>query len=464
MRLFSRSFLLFALLTLGACAVQSPPVREAAPVELPEAWRGTPDGSPLVPWLSDFGSAALDQLVGEAVANNFDLQAAAARLAAARADARIAGADRLPAVDASFAASRAKRTPSDRTGFSGRTTDAFRLTGELSWEADLWNRLASRTRAAIADAEADAWDYQAGRLSLAASVSRRWFDAIEALQQLRLAEQTVESFQRSLTITEERYRRGIGSALDVRLARNNLANAEGNRQRRTREQRALLRTIETLLGRYPDTALAVPGVLPQPADKVPAGLPLDLLRRRPDVLAAERRLLAAEQRHLDARRNRLPSVALTASGGTASEELRDLIDLDFLIWSIAGSLAQPIFQGGRLEAERDRAAARQQAAYFDYAQQLILALEEVETALDGDDYLAEQQSALAVSAKEAAAAEDLALDEYQRGLTEIITLLEAQRRAFNAQSALLSVSNERLQNRINLYLALGGDFAEGADE
>jgi multidrug efflux system outer membrane protein len=455
---------LLLMISLSGCQPQIPPVRKEAPLAYSDAWAAGGEPLPVQPWLEDFDDANLEGMVEEAVGYNFSLRAAQARVDQAQARARIVGADRYPSVDLTATGARGKISPGSNQGFGGITTDSFRLQGELSWEADLWGRIADRTRAAKADAEASEWQYDAARLSLGANVTRAWLDCIEATQQLRLAEQTVDSFQRSLLVVEEQFRRGIGAALDVRLARNTFAAAQSNLQVRTRELRALLRALEVLLGRYPDGSVIVPEDFPVLTTLVPVGLPSELLTRRPDLIAAERRLLAAEFRSADTERNRFPSIVLTTSGGTASDELRDLVDLDFSLWSLAANLSQPLFQAGRLEAERDQAAAQVVEAYNDYAQTLVTAFNEVETALDATVYLEEQQKALEVAAREAYAAETIALEQYQRGLTGIITLLESQRRAFTAKSALLTSSNQRLKNRVNLHLALGGDFDSASQQ
>jgi outer membrane protein TolC len=192
---------------------------------------------------------------------------------------------------------------------------------------------------------------------------------------------------------------------------------------------------------------------------VPAGLPAEILARRPDVRAAALRLEATDERLSSARKNRLPDIRLTASGGVSSIELRDLLDFDALVWSIAANLALPIFEGGRLDAERDLARAEVEEVLADYAQVVLVAFREVEVALTAERYLARQESALRVAARESEEADLLALERYRFGLVDIITWLEARRRAFNAKSTLIAVSNRRLQNRIALYLALGGDFA-----
>jgi NodT family efflux transporter outer membrane factor (OMF) lipoprotein len=448
------------VLALAGCAGFGPaaPDRET-PLAIPDSWQAGTSGGWRPGWLDALGDPALTRLVEEAVGNNFELRSAAARMQAARAQARIAGADRLPEARLTAGASRSDRGVNSGTTARGDDpVDNFQLNGQLTWEADLWGRLSDASRAARAQWRAAQADYEAARLSLAANIARRWFDVTAARAQTRLARDTVESFDNNLATIENRYRQGIGEALDVRLARNNLANAEANLAQRRRQQDNLARELETLLGRYPSGAMVPPENLPEIAGPVPPGLPAELLERRADITAARARLRAAGYRLANAEKNRLPGITLTATGGAASDSLRNLLDLDTFIWSLAGDLVQPLFQGGRLAAERDLARADDDEALNNYAQTVLTAFREVEDALDSGAYLAEQVAAARRAATEARAAEELALDQYRRGLTGIITLLESQRRKFNADSALIDIVNLRLQNRINLHLALGGDF------
>jgi outer membrane protein TolC len=188
-------------------------------------------------------------------------------------------------------------------------------------------------------------------------------------------------------------------------------------------------------------------------------LPSDLLHRRPDLIAAERQLAASLERVKIAKKDLLPTISLSSSTGTSSGELRDILDPDLLIWNIAGNLTQPIFQGGRLLAGIDLANANSRSALANYAQVALNAFRELESLLAAEGFLQDELSASEQAAIESVAAEELAWQQYQRGLVDIITVLESQRRAFTAQSSLLSVMNNRLANRINLYLALGGNFA-----
>jgi multidrug efflux system outer membrane protein len=265
-------------------------------------------------------------------------------------------------------------------------------------------------------------------------------------------------------VIEERYRAGIVTALDVRLARENEATARSVLAQRRREHDAATRSLEVLLGRYPAGGLRPPAALPAVVRPVPVGLPSELLERRPDLVAARTRLAAADARARAARKNRLPSISLTATGGTASDRLRDLLDWDHLVWSLVSGITQPLFSGGRLSAESALAKARDREALAAYARAALDAFREVEAALNAEGHYTEQERALRTAASESREAASLAAERYGQGLIDIVTLLESQRRAFNAESARLRTVRDRLDNRVDLYLALGGDFAVPAGE
>lgn len=454
------------VLMLAGCATtpDQQPLSDSIPVEPPADWTAESVALPGEPraWLGDFDSPTLTSLVDEALGGNFDLGAALARVDAARARANIAGADLWPQLDLSLDASRRRSVIETGEGTTDVTDNRYSIEAAVTWEADVWGRIRNRSRAAAFDALAVETDYRAARLSLAANVARAWFETIEAEQQLQLARTVVRYFRESQEVTEGRYRRGIATALDVRLGRQNVASAESNLALRQRQRDTAVRFLETLLGRYPAAGLEIPDELPRILQEIPVGLPSALLERRPDLIAARQRLFASGERLLDANKNRLPSFRLTASGGYASDEFANLLDYDALVWSLIAGVAQPIFQGGRLSAERALAAADDREAWTQYAQTVLDAFREVESTLAAEAYLVDEEAALTRASEEAREAAFLALDEYRRGLTDIVTLLESQRRAVNSEISRLQVARLRLENRVNLYLALGGPFGTDA--
>ena len=457
---------------VGTIACVVPPARRAPElvVEVPAAWSVPANAAddPIDAWWTTFDAPGLERVIDEALAHNTDLVAAAARVARAEAEARIAGAELKPSLGAGVSGSRQRQVfvglpiPGDTVPSATYTT--FGVSLDASWEVDLWGRIRASARAALADAQAGEADLHAARLSIAAQTAKAWFAAVEARQQIELTERSAESFARLAAQIRERYRVGTRPAIDLRLALSNAAAAEAQLRQRRRRLDATLRQLEVLLGRYPSARLLDEIPLDRPSDMpppVPAGLPAELIGRRPDLVAAERRAVAADQRLRAARAALYPRLSLTGGGGTVSDQLSDLLDGDFRTWNLVGNLVQPLFEGGRLRAGVERAAAAGDELLASYAGAVLRAFAEVESALAADTLLAEQQASQAEAVEQLLAAESLAEDRYRRGIGDYLTVLESQTRAFTSQSALLALGRERLDNRIDLHLALGGGFAEG---
>ncbi len=460
--------LLLASLLLSIGCVTAPKVRDAAlEVTPPDQWTAerVSSGTIAPEWWKDFNNPDLTGVVELALARNHDLLAAATRVGQAAAQARIAGADLKPALNAGLNGRRNKMNfigfpipGAEPGGVVSRIFTNYGVSLDVSWELDLWDRLGARARAGVADLQAAVADYRGAQLSLAAQAMKAWLVTAEAGQQLALAEATVASFTDSTRQVRRRYESGIRPSLDLRLSMANLAVAEALLKQRGQQIDAATRQLEVLLGMYPGRELKVPQVLPDAPPAIPAGLPADLISRRPDLAAAERRLAASDERFKAARRDRYPRFSLTASAGTSTKGLTELVNGDFSVWSLAFNILQPIFQGGRLRAAVDLAEAGADEALINYAGTALRAYSEVETALAAEEYLSGREADLALAAEQSRAAEKLSEERYGAGLENFITVLESQRRALQADGEWISSRRQRLENRIDLYLALGGGF------
>ena len=457
---------LVPLLLVTGC-VKAPPVETPElPVQAPEVWTtGEEVSSELDPaWWRTFGDEKLDSVVAEALATNYDLAIAAARLEQASADAKVAAADLYPQVRANLSGARRKQNfigfpipgSEGRVLLSTSTNLGFSI--EASWEIDLWGRLSAQARASLASYQASAADVDGARLSIAGRTVKAWFAAAEAVEQLRLAEATLASFQESTNQVRQRYQAGIRPSLDYRLSLANLAAAKANLFNRQQQLDLAKRQLEVLLGRYPGAEIQTPAALGAMPPEIPPGLPAELVARRPDLAAAERRLAASGELVSLSRRARYPRISLTTTAGTATAALTSLLDGNFGVWSLVGNLVQPIFEGGRIRANIERAEASEDEGLAVYINAVLTAYLEVERALAAEVFLADRETALAEASGQSTAAERLADDRYRSGLEDYVTVLESQRRSFDAESALISVRRVRLDNRVDLYLSLGGEF------
>jgi outer membrane protein, multidrug efflux system len=406
-------------------------------------------------WVSGLGDPALKELVDEAIRRNPDLKLAVARMESSRQLARIAGSERFPTVSLGVESSITEK--------NGATYDAFRddqyqLGVGTVWELDMWGKIRNSSAASTTEWEASGFDLQQARHSIAASVSSAWYDLIAARKQLLLAEETAKNYGSTADLIRTRYESGIDSSLDYRLAMANAESAKSSLASRKELYKRSQRSLQILLGRYPDGKLLAETDFPNLEDRVPAGLPSDLLNRRPDVRAAERRLASAEATIRSTSRERLPVIQLTGSTGIQTSEFKNLMDRNFDFWTIGASLNQPLFTAGRLDANFQRSKVVYEQNRALYEQVALRAFYEVEQSLDADQFFAELEQAAAAATEQSVEAEKLAWDQYTSGLINIVTVLEAQRRALNAKQSYIDARNGRIQNRIRLYLSLGGDF------
>lgn len=451
-----QSLMITAALSLTACAghgaLTSPP-NMSAPAQF-ASQDATAGRYVETDWVARFNDPQLTALIEEALGASPTILSAQADLARARAGARLAGADRLPSLNAGLDAS---RSDSDNSA----ATESYSLGVNASWEADIWQKVADQAKAGHFNAEAAAHDLAAARLSLAGSVAQSWFQVIEARQQTELAQFDVETRQRQLDIVERRFARGVVRSSDVRTARSVLASSQASYAAQQRAEAASVRSLEALLGRYPSATLAHSGDLPT-LGEAPTGLtPEGLLSRRPDILAAEARLRSAGYSAEAARKALYPSLTLKASLGNSESDFGEIFSTSNLVNTIAGNIAAPIFNGGALRAQRDQALASAQSAAIDYTRTALAAFQETENALFADQTLAERVAALETAHEEAAAAQELVERQYASGVASIVELLDAQSRVISARSALINARQERASNRVALHMAMAGDFAIG---
>ncbi len=462
-----------------SCATVDQELLEAQLPTEPAAWAadGAVGGAPTGDWVASFDDAALTDIIIEALYNNNDLRAAAANLMQARARARISRADLLPTVGANFSSSRnaivIDPTSAAQAGAGGGQTGGgsppvdqdkrlwinnFSLGGQLSWEIDIWGRLLDETRASYKDAFAADADLAGAELSIAARTAQAWFALIEARLQRELAERDVAARESNLRVTDRRYERGVASSLDVRLSRSALGSSQANLALRQRLEKEAARALEVLLGRYPSAELEAADALPLLPALEGAGAPGDILTRRPDLVAAEARMDAAGLRSRAARKQLLPQFTLTTSAQTSGPNIADLVDARRLAGNLIGGVFQPLFQGGRLLYNSKRARAAAEASVYGYVQTVLIAYEEAENAVAAETLLAAREDALRLAYEEAAAAEELTERRYSSGAATIFNLLDAQTRRISAESQYIQAQQQRVSNRVQLYLAIGGDF------
>jgi outer membrane protein, multidrug efflux system len=465
------SLVLAVAVLVGGCATLVPPLPTAEP-RIQAEWPLPPttaadaaetSASSSAPatqaadigWRDFFVDPQLEELIARSLANNRDLRVAVLNVERARAQYRIQRADRLPSLGASATL--------ERSGGDIPLSQAYTAgVGLAAFELDLFGRVRNLSHAALQGYLAQEETRRAAQLSLIAEVASAYL-TLAADQELRqLAQATLEAHEKSQELAERRHATGAASALDVSQVRTQVEAARTDVARYAGQVAQDTNALNLLVGVPVEPGLLPTGLSGPVAGlaALPAGLPSDVLLRRPDVRAAEHQLLAANANIGAARTAFFPSITLTGSVGSASNELSGLFDSGTRVWSFAPSINLPIFQGGRLRAGLGKANADRDIALAQYEKSIQAGFREVADALALTTTLAQQRQSQQALVKAATQADTLSKARYQAGRDSYLTQLDAQRILYAAQSGLVAVQMAEQTNRIVLYRVLGGGWNE----
>ena len=450
---------LVAALMMAGCALKSPPdaaaIKEQAlpTLQIPAAWTaaGAGAGAPADNWLASFNDEQLAAAVIEAIAHNADLRVGAARVEQALLYAKLAGAKLYPSVD--LLARGGGKLSGDGSGIQGGVLTA-------TWEIDLWGRVRYGRAASAAQAASAEADFEYARQSIAALVAKSWFLATEAGLQVEAARETIRGSEELVRLAGDRVRIGVGGQEDVFVARASVGGYRDVLRQLELGREQAIRALELLLGRYPSAAAAPSPQLPGLPGEVPGGLPSALLERRPDVVAAERRVAVAFNRIGEAKAARLPTIALTTGLSSISSELFLLKDHDNPVWNLGANLLAPIYKGGALKTQVEIRTAEQKQAIAEYAAVGLRAFGEVENALAAEIAARQREQILAQALSDNQQALSMVQTQFKVGSTDLRFVEQRQLALTATRSALIRVQAEQRVQRVNLHLALGGSFEQ----
>ena len=455
-----------ALMLAVGCTLGPEPERPTTAADVSDAWVHAPEAEAMplpevAPWWREFGDETTTELVELALANNPDLHAAAARVIEAEATLRRAGGARLPQVG--YGASASTQQVSFVLPNIGRqqiTSTTYGYNFNVSWQADLFGRLKRTQQSAWASMLSEEAAREAVVHSVVAGVVRSRVLVATAAWALDITRQITSSWKSTTQTVERRYRAGIAGAVDLHLARENLASARASEAVIEGQLEQARMALDVLVGRRPGSVEMLPNTMPQlpSLDPVPLGLPAALLDRRPDLRQAELQLSAATYGVGAAIANLYPDLSLTGSVGASADRLNDLTISDGLVYNAIANLVGPLFTGGQRRADVDAAKARADQATAMYAGAVLNALREVEDALVFGDYTVESFNLTTNRVAEARAADRLAKQRYQRGVETLLTVLETERRLRLAEQAIITTTADVWNARIDLFLSLGGDW------
>ena len=456
---------LVAALILAGCATVpdiDPSALPVTPVAFKEGdgrWTTTQpaDAQPRGEWWKAFGDPVLDGLVERATVNNTSVTVAVARLAQAHAVLKSRDADRWPQLGVGASASRAGGTPNSASLPPGTLTTAG---ATLSYEVDLFGKLAQASNAARLDAEARAALLENTRLLVQADVAQAYFTLRGLDEERALVRRTVTTYRDTLSLTERRFNAGDVAELDVARARTEVAATEAEAFAIDRRRAELEHALAVLVGEPASTFGLGEGRWSAALPVIPAGVPSTVLARRPDVAAAQRTVLASNARIGVAKAAWFPDVSLTGAAGYASPEIGDLFKWSARAWGVGALLALPIFDGGRREAGVQLAGAERDAAVAQYRERVLVAFKDVEDQLSALRYLAEQAGAherAVASASRSTAISDV---RYRNGYVSQLDLLDAQRSELANRRLSVQVRTAQHQATVGLVRALGGGWGE----
>lgn len=457
------SLALAVSLALSGCSTLEPRSTEVAPA-IPSQWpAAVTAGAPATPtaevadigWRDFFVDPRLQAVITQSLENNRDLRVAVLNVERARAQYRIQRADRVPAVGG--------QGQMTRSGGDAPVTEQFSANlGVVEFELDLFGRVRNLSQAALQQYFAEAANRRSAQLSLVAEVANAWLTLGADSEQLRIAQATLATYEDSLRLTEARRELGGASALELSQTRTLVETARTDVARFAGQVAQDRNALVLLAGGPVDATLLPQAEVTEVASvrPLPAGMPGDVLLRRPDVMAAEHVLLSANANIGAARAAFFPSISLTGSIGSASSELSGLFDSGTRVWSFIPKLNLPIFQGGKLRANLGMATADRDIALAQYERAIQSGFREAADALALNESLDAQLSSQQALVAAAEQAQRLSQARYDAGLDSFLTLLDARRTAYTARQSLVSTQLAQQSNQVALYKVLGGGWHE----
>lgn len=459
--------ILAVMLILPGCSMWT---RYNAPaVETPDRWEqqiNQPDNAawPEVQWWQHFGSDELNMLIVQGQKSNYDMAAAIARVKEADAQARIAGAGLLPSVELEADANRNRIGSSDSTNGAGnaRISNNYAARLNASYELDFWGKNSAALAASDALAEASRYDKETVQLTITSSIATSYFDILAFEERLTVAQNNLKAANELLDAIKRRYTEGLVSQLDVAQQENFVAVQQAALPALVLQLRQSRNALAILVGKLPEdlTFTTDKKIADLSIPQVAAGLPSELLTRRPDIKTSEMQLAAAHADIVAARAAFFPSIALTGDAGYQTAALSQLFRPESMLWSIGSSLMQPIFEGGLLTGQLEYRKARYDELLSNYRKTIISAFSDVENALTAVAQYKRQEQSQLEAMQSAKLAFELSKRQFDAGITDITTVLNTQRAWFSAQDGFIQARLSSVESIVGLYKALGGGWQD----
>ena len=478
----SKSIIITAFIFLLGCANNTSITIEDIDIDIPDRWQTTiPDYEPLTgKWWSMFNDPKLEQFIDAILENSPNIKTIINNRKIALQNAKINGSGVFPTLNPSLNSSKSQQNLSgfgfgeffsnmngSQDSIGGGSSDSevvtfdsesYGLSLNLQWEIDVWGRVLNGRRAAFKEYES--LDYELSYLAYSTIVrsTQTYFQAIEASEQLKIAQESYESLVRIRDLVEDRFKRGIKSSLDFRLAETSVSTAKITIEDRKNQLHSLNRNLEIISGDYPAGILISNHELPDTIPEISAGIPADIITRRPDINALVLRVEAAGLNLSQAKRNLLPGLTLNGSVGTSAKKLEDILNDDNSVWSLSAGVVGPLFNGGKLKSAVKIQESVVENAKQELIQGLLLAFSEIETILYLEESIKVKLDAIRNAVSQSESAYLLSTERYDKGVTTLESVLNSQRQYNEIRSRYLSLKRQRIENRLSLLLAIGGVY------
>ena len=469
--LFTVSLILIAVIALSSCAT-SVKQKDLETMVIPDSWQSASssqyidkDGLDHIDFTDNTwfdyveNNTQLQSLIKQGILSNKDLVIASSRVDRALAELRVIQTNRLPIVDINAQGKRQKIKESSQTLYSSEAlSNEYTASLGLSWEIDLWGSLRNQVQFSKSQLESSQANLKYAQMSIASQITKMWLSIMHIQGQISLLEEHEKLQSLYLKSIEERYQRGLISAELYLYEKNNTQAVFESLNELYTKRDQFSRSLALLIGEYPDPKMLSYQPLPDLSEPIPAGIPSDLLMNRPDLIAIERQLAGYRVQLKSAKKQRLPKISLTGVLGNASPELTNLIDSSNAFWNVGVNLAQPLINYGRINANIKASKAQLSEAEATYERVILNAFMEVENALSNESYLQDIHKLNTLALDQTKDIVAINETKYKEGNGEFLDYLSSKITLVQSQRQNLQLKYDKLNNRINLYLALGYSF------
>ena len=473
-------YLIIFIVFFSACAEKFSTNDFSISESIPSSWdlKLTDSSTVIGDWWESFEDSLFNDVLSDFNKSSPDLKTISSRMNVAKQILKINKASRLPSFSLGMNGTSRKQnltafglsddffgggpdssqSNDSGSGVTSFSSSNFGLNLTMQWELDVWGKLFNRARGASSEYQSAYYDLSFLSFSMRIQLAKLYFSTVESLEQYELSKETYNSVNELADMVSARYDKGLRSSLDLRLTKSSVASSKAQMEIRKQAYLVLVRRLESMLGKYPSGKYVVNSELASKLPSIAIGIPSEILNRRPDIKSSLAKLQAASHKKSESISSLLPSFILTSSTGNSSNDLNDVLNEDYQIWSQGLTVGLPLFQGGSIRANKNIAEENLNIAKQNLIKTIINAYSEVEQTLFAENSNDILLDAYENAAEQAEAAYKLSRERYDSGLVDLIAVMDSQQRWFLSRSQVLAAKKNKIDTRLNLLLAFGGNF------